>query len=350
MNGIGGQVRRKHANSTERIVLLFLGFMLLGASLVLFSSCSCSKSQPSGASHSVESLDFSDVAEQEAAPEPEPEPAPEPYYILVAGSDTRDGGVDAGKGGHGSDGHARSDTTFLVRVDPANYGVALITVPRDTRTIVGGNVEKLNESYNHGGMPELVEQVEALTGVDIKYSFCMKLADFIPLVDTLGGVDANVPIPMKRRSYVTGDTVVLDPGWQHLDGLQTSILVQHRMQYGGDMDAARQVQTRAVVEWIIRRVAEMDADSAGGCASLLLSLCETDMPADEFVELVRSYAGHAGELKFLSGSGPYSGGIDPETELWLAYRDEDTWRAVIAAVEQGRDPNEIVPLPAVFAG
>ena len=74
------------------------------------------------------------------------------------------------------------------------------------------------------------------------------------------------------------------------------------------------------------------------------------MPADEFAGLVRSYAGHAGELKLLSGSGPYSGDIDPETELWLAYRDEDTWRAVIASVEQGCDPNEIVPLPAVFAG
>ena len=314
---------------------------------VLAILAGCSTTEPS--SESAEPDESSAMAASDVIVNSSDALPSEPYYILVAGSDTRDGGVDEGKGGHGSDGHSRSDTMFLIRVDPVGCKVALISVPRDTRTELDGWTVKLNQSYDYGGMDELVKQVELLTGVDVKYWFCMKLADFMQLIDGLGGVDVEVPIHMNRWLYVTGETITLEPGYQHLDGAETSILVQHRMEYGSPADASRQIQTRKVVEWCIRHVAEMDADEAETSARLLLSLCSTDMPEDEFISLVRSFTGHADELSIVSCSGPYDGDLDPETELWLAYRDEGMWREIISAVEEGRDPTEILPIPDVWA-
>ncbi|MBO4351979.1 MAG: LCP family protein, partial [Eggerthellaceae bacterium] len=274
----------------------------------------------------------------------------EPFYVLIAGCDTRDGTISEGKGGHGSDGHSRTDTMMLVRIDPVEHKIAIISVPRDTKTDLGGWTVKLNQAYDEGGMDEVVNQVELLTGVDVKYWFWTKMADFVPLIDGLGGVDVEVPIELTGSCMVNGNKYTLEPGLQHLDGEQTSVLVQQRKQYGSPMDASRQIQDRKVVEWCIRHVAEMNADDAEQSARLLLSHCETDMPADEFVAYVRSFAGHADELSIVSCSGPYDGDIDPETELWLAYRDEEMWRDIINAIEEGRDPTEILPVPDVWAG
>lgn len=275
--------------------------------------------------------------------------AVEPFYVLICGDDTRDGTISEGKGSHGSDGHSRTDTMMLVRVDPAEYRVALISVPRDTKTELDGWTVKLNQSYDYGGMDKVVEQVELLAGVDVKYWFCTKMADFVPLIDGLGGVDVEVPIELTGSCMVNGNKYTLEPGFQHLSGEETSVLVQQRKQYGSPADASRQIQGRKVVEWCIRHVAEMDVDEAGNCAQLLLSLCSTNMPKNEYVELVRSFAGHADELTIVSCSGPYDGDIDPETELWLTYRDEDTWHQIISAIEEGRDPTEILPVPDVWA-
>lgn len=330
--------RRNHLVVTVAITVLAL------FAIIMVAGCKTTQSSESAEADQSSAMPADDVAEpsDEAI-------STEPFYILVCGDDTRDGTVSEGKGGHGADGHSRTDTMLLIRVAPANYSIALISVPRDTRTDLDGWIVKLNQSYDYGGMDEVVEQVELLTGADVRYWFRMKLADFMQLIDGLGGVDVDVPIAMDRDLYVTGERVVLEPGYQHLNGAETSILVQHRLEYGSPADASRQIQTRKVVEWCIRHVAEMGADEAEVSARLLLSLSSTNMPADEYVALVRSFAGHAGDLSVVSCSGPYDGDIDPETELWLAYRDEDTWREIIAAVEEGRDPTEILPIPDVWA-
>ena len=323
------------------------------AAVVLIASMllGCSSGSRANDAESNSGADGSMVGVDDVAAPPAGESTfDSPFYILVVGSDTRDGGVDEGKGSHGSDGHCRSDTSFFIRVDPANYSIALITIPRDTEISYDGRSYKLNHAYDVGGVEELSRQVEALTGVEAKYWFVMKLADFVPFIDGLGGVDVDVPVALNRRLYVTGQKIAIDAGYQHLDGVETALLVQNRMQYGGYADAARQIQSRKVVEWCIRHVAAMDADAAEQCANLLLSYCTTNMPAEECVNLVRAFAGHADQLSVVSCTGPYEGDIDAETELWLAYRDEETWRALIAAVEEGEDPTVIVPLPEVYAG
>lgn len=331
----------------RRLVIVLLAAF---AALCLLAACSngaaSSSASSSGSSQSSDgALPVSD------APEPDTTiKFDSPFYILIAGSDTRDGTVSEGKGGHGADGHSRTDTMMLLRVDPVNHGITIITVPRDTRTTINGEVCKLNQSYDVGGMELVKDQVEQLTGVKVRYWFVTKMADLVPLMDGVGGIDVDVPISLSGGCMVTGRKYTLEPGYQHLSAEEASVLIQQRKQYGDNMDACRQMQGRKVVEFMIRHVAAMDADGAEVCANLLLSLCTTDMPADECVALVREFAEHGDQLWVVSCTGPYDGDIDPETELWLTYRDEQTWRALIDAVEWGRDPIAIVPLPEVYAG
>lgn len=73
------------------------------------------------------------------------------------------------------------------------------------------------------------------------------------------------------------------------------------------------------------------------------------MNADELTQYLGMFMDNASSLSFQSGTGPYKGGIDAATQLWLAPRDEETWAKVIATVEAGGDPTTVVALPKVAA-
>lgn len=273
----------------------------------------------------------------------------EPFYVLVVGNDTRIGTMEINKPQY-ADGNARSDVMMLLRVDPKTYQVAIVTVPRDTATTINGQTVKINEGYAQGGMNGAVEQVESLTGVDIKYYFNMTFVQFEDFITNMDGVTADVPIDMSLVDIVHGDKVSLTKGdSQQLNNEEALVLARQRKQYADDLDACRQIQDRQIVQSLITKVASRPSDEASTYASILTTGCETNMSADELTEYLTMFMDNASSLSFKSGTGPYKGGIDAATQLWLAPRDEKTWAKVIATIEAGGDPTTVVALPRVAA-
>ena len=79
----------------------------------------------------------------------------DPQTILVLGSDKRPDIEDAG----------RSDTTMLLRIDPDQDAIALLSLPRDLKVnIPGYGVGKLNDAYTVGGPKKTLEVVKQITG------------------------------------------------------------------------------------------------------------------------------------------------------------------------------------------
>ena len=273
----------------------------------------------------------------------------EPFYVLVVGNDTRIGTMEIKKPQY-ADGNARSDVMMLLRVDPKTYQVAIVTVPRDTATTINGQTVKINEGYAQGGMNGAVEQVESLTGVDIKYYFNMTFVQFEDFITNMDGVTADVPIDRSLVDIVHGDKVSLTKGDnQQLNNEEALVLARQRKQYADDLDACRQIQDRQIVQSLITKVASRPSDEASTYASILTTGCETNMSADELTEYLTMFMDNASSLSFQSGTGPYKGGIDAATQLWLAPRDEKTWAKVIATIEAGGDPTTVVALPRVAA-
>lgn len=272
----------------------------------------------------------------------------EPFYALLVGNDSREGTVEADKAEY-ADGKGRSDTCMLVYVDPVDYHVALITVPRDTACFGSdGGKMKFNDKYYLNGIDGAVSAVEELTGVKVKYSFDIGFVNFEEFINEIDGVTANVPINMWLQDIVSGEQINLSAGEQHLEGAEALVLARVRKLYGDNLDACRQIQDRAIVQSLIERVAN-DPSQADACIAALYLFADTDMPKENLTNLVNNFCDNADKLTIVSGTGPYAGGIDGDTNLWLAYRDEDTWHRVIEVVEAGGDPTTVVPLPAVYA-
>jgi LCP family protein required for cell wall assembly len=149
-----------------------------------------------------------------------------PAVALVIGSDHRF--VDGKEPG-------RSDTLMLIRTDPANHTVSLLSFPRDLQAQIhcpgrGTWVDKINAAYGTCGPGGALETVKALTNIPINYLINVNFIGFIEVVNELGGVYMDV----DRRYFNnhTGPTgyaaINLQAGYQKLNGKQALDLVRYR--------------------------------------------------------------------------------------------------------------------------
>jgi LCP family protein required for cell wall assembly len=183
----------------------------------------------------------------------DPPPAPSPaegdrINILLLGIDRR-----GGKGwGY------RTDTMIVVSVDPVNNTVSMLSIPRDLYLEIPGVKEtRINEanvygySYDYpGGGPALLKRtIEQNFGIPLDYYVMVDFDGFTQVVDTLGGVDVNVPRVLHDTQYPDpkpGDpfaytTIHFDAGWQHMDGQRALQYARSRMSTS-DFDRAKRQQ------------------------------------------------------------------------------------------------------------
>ena len=91
----------------------------------------------------------------------------------------------------------RSDTLILVRADPVNQSLSLLSFPRDLIVTVKcpGHPdvrERINYAYSECGASGSIETVRALTGLPINYYVTVNFRGFMDLVNNLGGVWIDV--------------------------------------------------------------------------------------------------------------------------------------------------------------
>ncbi len=94
-----------------------------------------------------------------------------------------------------------SDTMLLVRFDPEEEKLAVLSIPRDTRAYVDGHgVTKINAANYHGGPALTAKTVsELLDGVGIDRYVRVNIQGIEKLVDALGGVTVYVPKDLKYK-------------------------------------------------------------------------------------------------------------------------------------------------------
>lgn len=267
----------------------------------------------------------------------------EPFYVLLVGNDGRTGTVEIDQAMY-SDGSARSDVMMLMRIDPVNYTITTLSIPRDTATTYDGTQVKLNMTYQYGGIDALKDQVKQLTGVEPTYYFDLGFVTFEQFIDAMGGVNVNVPVNMSLQDIVSGDDIALTAGQQDLNGQQALVLARSRKLYNGYQDALRQMQNRAIVEAGISKVLA-DPSMAEAAVAAMMQFGQTDMTQEELTVLVNKFVENADKVTLYNATGPYVGDIDPADNMWYTTRDEDAWAQVIAATDAGENPAGIVADP-----
>jgi len=162
---------------------------------------------------------------------PEPEEG-EPYTILLLGSDQRSEAAPDDQ---------RSDTTMLLRLDPDQGVISLLSFPRDLLVeIPGYGSDKLNAAYSAGGPKLTTKTVKQLTGLQINDVIDV---DFQGFADAVNAVDC-VYIDVDQDYFIPEGTGVsaidVNAGYQRLCGLKALQYVRYRHTDNDIVRAARQ--------------------------------------------------------------------------------------------------------------
>ncbi|WP_299402050.1 LCP family protein [Acaryochloris sp. IP29b_bin.148] len=139
---------------------------------------------------------------------------------------------------------SRSDTMLLVRLNPGEDRVSILSIPRDTRVeIPDVGITKIN-SANWWGGPDLVTEVVSKTLNDVQIDRYVRVSTgaFRELVDVVGGVEVYVPIAMQYEDQTQKLKIDLQPGLQELNGEEAEGFVRFRNNNLGDIGRAQRQQ------------------------------------------------------------------------------------------------------------
>ena len=129
-----------------------------------------------------------------------------------------------------------TDTIIVASYNPKNQKATLLSIPRDT--FVGSNknkatsVDKINALYQTSPEKTLAA-VNKLTGLDITYYVVVSNNALVELVDTIGGVEFDVPINMDYDDSSQDLYIHLKAGKQKLTGEQAEWVVRFRKNNNG---------------------------------------------------------------------------------------------------------------------
>ncbi len=149
----------------------------------------------------------------------------EPQTILILGSDKRANlGEERG----------RSDTTILLRIDPGEDRIAVMSIPRDLKVeIPGYGTEKFNAAYSDGGPKLTLQLVKELTGLTVNHVVNVDFLGFVRAVDAIGCVytdvdrryfHSNLGVPPSEQY----SEINIQPGYQLLCGKKALEYVRYR--------------------------------------------------------------------------------------------------------------------------
>ncbi|WP_414549373.1 LCP family protein [Anabaena sp. CCY 0017] len=137
-----------------------------------------------------------------------------------------------------------ADVMILTKFDPATKKIAMLSIPRDTRTeVVGYGVKKLNAANVDGGPALTAKTVSNLLGdVAIDRYIRINVLGVGKLIDALGGVTVHVPKDLKYQDDSQRLYINLKAGKQHLNGDQALQLLRFRHDELGDIGRVQRQQ------------------------------------------------------------------------------------------------------------
>jgi LCP family protein required for cell wall assembly len=124
------------------------------------------------------------------------------------------------------------DTVLVAEVAEEDLGV--LAVPADTPARIPGHGQGDIGEVVAMDRPELTRQtVAGLTAKEVQHYVAVTPGGIREIVDSMGGVQIDVPNPVSGRAAPEGPEITLSPGRQKLDGAQALVYLQARDLRGG---------------------------------------------------------------------------------------------------------------------
>lgn len=215
-----------------------------------------------------------------------------------------------GYGGAGHEGSMLMDSIILVSVSTKTKKAALISIPRDLWFID----HKINEGYVKGGSSttgwnEIKNVITSVTGLPINDYVAVDFGGFVKEIDTLGGVDVNVPstyddffypiageenntcgksaaeidafkakysgFDLEKQFECRYEHIRFDKGLVHMDG---TLALKYTRSRHGDNDFGRSDRQFAVLNAVKDKAISLDVVPKGGTLlSNLVAMVNTNL-------------------------------------------------------------------------
>jgi LCP family protein required for cell wall assembly len=213
-----------------------------------------------------------------------------PSTILVLG-------VDIGGFREGTQG--RSDSIMLIRTDPDENRIALLSIPRDLRVNMPRHGEqKINAAYAFGGPTLAIQTVEQVTGIPINHVVVVDFGTFGDVVNALGGITVDVPRAILSNKFECPKSTVAEcerwEGWrfpageQELNGRRALIYSRIRQNQlnPNESDITRGERQQAVIQAIADKTVSFTSFLKGPfIADDLVRPLATDLSAAQLLQL-----------------------------------------------------------------
>ncbi|GAB2538201.1 LCP family glycopolymer transferase [Gracilibacillus alcaliphilus] len=159
----------------------------------------------------------------------------------------------------GNESNGLSDALILATLNKDEKNVKLLSIPRDSYVYIPevGYETKINHAHSFGGPKATIETVENLLDIPVDYFVKVNFEAFIDVVDTLNGIEVEVPYEMTEQdSQDKAGAIHLMPGVQTLNGEEALALARTRKQ---DNDIERGKRQQEIIKAIVNKAVSFDS-------------------------------------------------------------------------------------------
>ena len=224
-------------------------------------------------------------------------PAPEvsePRNFLIIGTDSAEGlASDDPVLNDRSTGGQLADVIMILRVDPRDQTVKLLSIPRDTRVELApsGKMERINAAMaGVAGQANLVQTIKQNFGISIDNYVQVDFLAFRDLVDVLGGVPVYFTTPVRDRN---SGLAIDEPGCILLDSAQALAYARARHFYyyedgkwrpDGTGDLGRISRQQDFIKRALRRAADKGLRNPNTALSVI-NAASTSVTMDDTLDV-----------------------------------------------------------------
>lgn len=131
------------------------------------------------------------------------------------------------------DGNGNTDTMMVGSIDTVNSTIDIVSLPRDTMVNTGRSVRKINAAYAYGGIDGLKSELRSILGFTPDSYVIVDIEAFKVIVDTIGGVNFDVPYNMDYDDPYQNLHIHISKGYHKLYGEEALQVVRWRQNNSG---------------------------------------------------------------------------------------------------------------------
>ena len=174
----------------------------------------------------------------------------EPFTVLLMGVDSELENI--------SNSTFNGDSLMLITFNPTTLNTTILSIPRDSfvpiACVSGNPRSKITHAASYGQQC-MIDTIQNFTGIHIDYYVKMNFKGVVKLVDTLGGVEVDVPFAFceQNSNREWGEnTIYVEKGYQTLNGEQALAFARHREDYWSSMFCPSRYIGQGVVNDFVR--------------------------------------------------------------------------------------------------